>query len=85
MLEHEADAAVAHGQCSGVFVVEQDAASRRALQSRHQPQERRLARARRAEQRQQLARPHLEVEVADGRRAVERLGEPFGPYRDRHA
>ena len=84
VLEHEADAAVAHRQRRGVLVVEQDAAGRRRLQPGDQPQEGRLARARGAEQGHEFAGLHLKVEVAQRRGAVERLGKPLGPYRDGH-
>ena len=70
VLEDEADAALAHVDIGGVFAVEQDRAGIGHLEAGDDAQQGRLARARRAEQRHQLARRHVEVQVvADDRRA----------------
>ena len=78
VLEHEADTSVAHGKPGGVLLAEQDAPGGRRLEPGDQPQEGRLARARRAEQRQKLARLDVEVDALDRDRAVEGLGETLG-------
>jgi hypothetical protein len=82
VLEDEADTTVAHGKPGGVLLAEQDAPRRRCLQTRDQAQEGRLARARRAQQRQQLARLDGEIDMLDRDRTVEGLGETLGADRD---
>ena len=82
VLEDEADAALAHRHARGVLVAEQDAAGARHLEAGDEAQERRLARARRAEQRQELAGGDLEVETGNRRRRAEGLDQSLGGDRD---
>ena len=70
-LEHEADVPRPRRDVRDVLVVEPDAAGARLDQPREHPQGRRLAAARRPEQRDELAVGDVEVELVDGdRRAV---------------
>ena len=70
MLEHEADLTLAHVGVGGVLAMEEDVARIGHLQAGDDAEQRRLARARRPEQRHQLAGRDVEVEVvADDRRA----------------
>src|SRR5207253_878255 len=55
MLENETHLALAHGDRSGVLVMQQHAARLATFQSRNDAQQRRLARARGAEQRHEFA------------------------------
>jgi len=63
VLEDEADAALAHVGVGRVLAVEEDGARVGHLEAGNDAQERRLARARRAEQRDQLASRDVEAEV----------------------
>ena len=55
VLEHEADIALLHGELQRVLAVEQHAAGGRHVEAGEDPEQRRLARARRPEQRHELA------------------------------
>src|SRR5262249_40176444 len=58
-----------------VFAVEQDLAGGRALEAGDHPQRRRLAAARRTEQREEFARVDEGVDAVDRDRLVEALGQ----------
>jgi hypothetical protein len=73
VLEHEAHAAFAHRQRRGVFPSEQDATAVGELQPCDRTQQRGLARARRTEQCDQLARLNVEIDAAEGLEAAEGL------------
>ena len=75
MLEHEADLALAHGLRGRVLAVEEDRALIGGLQAGDDAQQRGLARARRAEQRDQLAGGHVEAHVVERDEAAERLAQ----------
>jgi hypothetical protein len=83
VLEDEADTSVAHGKPGGVLLAEQDATGGRRFKTCDQPQEGRLAGTRGAEQRQQLARLDVEIDMLDRDGAVEGLGETLGADGDR--
>ena len=65
-----------------VLAVERDDAGRRVVEPHEQPRERGLARAARADDRQRLARPRLERDVADG--VDGRAGVAVGDAAQRH-
>src|SRR5262249_8435103 len=73
VLEDEAHVALAHGGVGHVLVLVQHAAGVRRLQPRDDAQQRRLARARRAEQREERAVWHLETDVVESQDASEAL------------
>ena len=75
VLKHEPDAALARLPVRRVLAVEQHAALVGRFEPGNDAQQRRLAAARRAEQRHELARAHLEADVAQGREAAERLAD----------
>ncbi len=67
MLEHEADAALAGAARQCVLAVEADLAAVRPVEAGDDAQQRRLAGARRAEQRQQLAVCDLQIDAVERR------------------
>jgi hypothetical protein len=71
VLEHEAHTPLAHRQEGGVLAAEQDAAVIGELQARDHAQQRGLAGAGRAQQRDQLAGGDVEIDIHQGREAVE--------------
>jgi hypothetical protein len=73
MLEHEADLALAHVDMGRVLAVEQHGAAVGHLEPGDDAQQRRLARPRRSEQRDQLAGADVEVEVVADDRLAEAL------------
>ncbi len=75
VLEDEADAAVARAALGRVLAVEEHVAGVGELESGDDAQQRRLARARRPEQRDQLAFLHLEVHRAQRGEGAETLGD----------
>ena len=64
-----------------ILAVVEDAAARRRLEAEQQAQQRRLARARRADDGEVLARAHLEVDVLEDPRAVRRCSGTTGRAR----
>jgi len=52
----------------------------RLLESRYDPQERRLPAPGRTEQREKLSSPDLEIDVVDGRRRAKSLGDLVDVY-----
>ena len=75
VLEHDADVAPVRRQAGDVAPVERHAAAVGREETGHDPEQRGLAAARGAEQRDELARPHGEVDAAQhGRRAEALLG-----------
>ena len=85
VLEHEADAALAHRQARGVLIVKKDSPGARRLQTRNQAQERGLAGTRRTQQGQQFPRPYVEIQPIERGCLVEGLDESLGPDRDGRA
>ena len=86
-LEDEADVSGARRQERHVLVVKPDAAAGRLHEPRDHPQGRRLAAAGRAEERDELAIGHVEVELVDrDRRAVmlRDRGQPDGRHQSRY-
>ena len=75
VLEHEADAAVADVLRRGILVVEQDGPRVGDLEARDDPQQRRLAGARRPDQRDELPARHVEGDVVEGGKGAEALGD----------
>jgi len=75
VLEHEAHPPVACMQVGGVFAVEQHPPRIGPFEARDHAQERSLARARWAEQRQQLAAADLQARVVERDETAEALGE----------
>ena len=75
VLEHEADLALAHVLVGRVLAVEQDAAVGRVLEAGDDAQQRRLAAARRAEQRDELAGRELEADIVERDEVAERLAD----------
>jgi hypothetical protein len=75
VLEHQADVALARRAVEQVLAVVQHASGIRTLEAGQDPQERGLARARRAEQRDQPARRDLDRDVVDGGEVAEALGD----------
>ena len=73
MLEHEADAAVAHRNVGRVLVAEIDVAAVGVFEAGDHAQDRRLAGARGAEQRDQLAALDVERDAVHGAERVEGL------------
>src|SRR5688572_12302353 len=73
VLKHEADAALTNLPAGRILAVEEHAAAIGRLEPRHDAQQRRLAAARRPEQRDELARAHLEAHVVERREAAEGL------------
>src|SRR6185437_6957556 len=65
-----------------ILAVEQDAALVRGLEAREQAQQRGLAAARRAEQREEFVGPDIEGEVFHGRDRAEALGDPLEAHQD---
>jgi hypothetical protein len=61
MLEDEPDAALTHRDVRGVFAVERDRAGVGSLEACDDPEQRRLARSRRAKQRNEFATADLQV------------------------
>ena len=74
-LEDEADVAVLHGLRRCVLVAEEDAAGGRRLEAGDEAEERGLARARGAEERDQLARLDAHRDVVERRVAAEFLAD----------
>src|SRR5262249_55433747 len=75
VLEDEADPPVARAALGGVLAVERDRAGVGVLEPGDQPEQRRLARARGAEQRDELARLHVQRHVAQRGERAEVLPE----------
>jgi hypothetical protein len=75
VLEDEADASLARVAIGGVLVLEDDRAAIGALEPRDDAQERRLARARRPEQRDELAGIDGKADVVDRGETAEGLGD----------
>jgi hypothetical protein len=73
MLENEADVALLHGLLRRILVAEEDRASGRAFEPGDQPQQRGLAGAGRAEERDQFTRPDVEGNVFERGKAAEFL------------
>ena len=67
------------GDVRDVDPVEQDAPARRALEAGDHPQRRRLPAAGRAEQREELARRHVEVDAVDRDVVAELLAQLLEP------
>src|SRR5690606_35286189 len=65
-LEHHGDVPEVGGQAGDVVVVQPDLALGGTLQPGDHPQDRRLAAARRAQQREQFSLRHVEVDMVDG-------------------
>ena len=72
VLEHEADMTQVGREAAEVALVEHHPTARRGLETGYDAQERRLAAAARAEQRQRLARSDLDRRVGKRRRSHER-------------
>ena len=83
MLKHEADAPLPHVLRCGVLAAEQHLPGIDGLEAGDRAQQRGLAGAGRAEQRQQFARLHLEAHVLEGGEGAEALGDVA--YLDAHA
>src|SRR5262249_26727574 len=83
VLEDEPDVALPYRRVGHVLLVVEDRPRIRDLEPRDDPQQRRLARARRPEQREQLAVGHLQADVVE----CQELPEAFRdvPHRDAHA
>ena len=75
MLEHKTDIARANVGVGRILAMKQDTASIRGLQPRDDAQERGLATARGAEQRHQLPRGNIEVQIITSRGGAKTLGE----------
>src|SRR5690606_24853556 len=75
MLEDEADMTLLYGAERGILIAEEDAAAGRLLETGDQPQQRGLARARRAEQRDQFTGADVERNIMQCRIAIEFLAE----------
>jgi hypothetical protein len=75
VLEHEAHLPLAHVHVGGVLAREQDAARVGRLQARDDAQQRGLAAARRAQQREQLARADVQRHVPQGMEVAELLAD----------
>ena len=82
VLEHEAHAALAHRHLGGVLARDDHAAGVRGLEAGDHAQQRRLARARGAEQGGERPARHLEADVVQGDEVAEPLVHVR--YRDRH-
>src|ERR1700731_3403067 len=65
MLEHKTDLALADADRAGVLAMEQHLAGVRSLQPRDYPQQRRLARSRKPQQRDQLAGFDMQVDIVN--------------------
>ena len=78
-LEHHCDIAIARGQQRRVGAVELDLAFGGGLQPCDDAQGGGLARTRRAEQRKELARPDLQIDIVQHARVSERLADPGQP------
>jgi hypothetical protein len=74
-LEHHRDVAVARREQRRVGAVEVHEPVGRGLEARNDAQRRRLARTGRPEQREELPRPDLQVDVAQHVRVAERLAD----------
>ena len=81
-LEDHADAAVLRMEMIHAPVPEDDRAGRRPVDPRDHEQRRGFPAARRPEKGDELARPHLEVEILHGRDGAETFREPL--ERDPH-
>ena len=79
VLEHGVDVALVGRARGDVAAVEQHAAARRALEAGDHAQAGRLARARRPEQREELAARDVEVDAVDGDERAEVLGHAVQP------
>ena len=77
VLEHEADPTLLHGKARRVQRVEEHGAAMRRVEAGDDAQQRRLARARGAEQRDELARRNVERDVAQRRIGAEVELDPF--------
>ena len=85
-LEHRVDVALVGRHGGDVLAVEPDRARRRLLEAGDQPQGRRLAAARRPEQREELPLPDLQRHVLDRLEVAEVLADAFQLDRElRHA
>ena len=75
MLEHEADLALAHVAVGGVLSIEQDAALVGVFEAGDDPEQRGLAAAGRAQQRDQLARREVQRDAVERDEAAEGLAD----------
>ncbi|MDT4853426.1 hypothetical protein FQZ97_876910 [compost metagenome] len=75
VLEHEADAAVAHRYVGRILIAEIDVAAIGEFEARDHPQDRRLAGTGRTEQRNKLAALNLQGDVLDGAEGLESLDD----------
>ena len=75
MLKHETDIALADAAQQGVLAVEAHLAFIRPSQARDDAQERGLARAGRSEQRDQFAGLDVEIDIVQGGKFAEALGD----------
>jgi hypothetical protein len=75
VLEHEPDAADRDVLRRGILVVEQDGTRVGNLEARDDPQQRRLARARRPDQGDELPARHVEGDIVEGGKRAELLGD----------
>jgi hypothetical protein len=73
ILEDEADIPLLHGEAEGILLAEENAAFGREVEAAEDAQKRRLAGARRSQQRQELARGDLQGHAVEGRRIAEAL------------
>jgi len=76
-LEHHGDAALARRQVVHLRAVDDDAPARRALEPGDEPHERRLAAARRPQERQELAVLDLQIDAVDRLHAAKVLLMPM--------
>ena len=77
MLEDEADVAVAGRRAGDVFVLVQHRAAVGPFQAGDDPQQRRLARARRPQQRQQRAGGNFQADVVERLKVAEAFADVF--------
>ncbi len=77
VLEHHVDGPLMRQHRRDVAAVEQDAALVRRLETGEHAQQRGLAAAARAQQREELAGPDVEREPVHGAETAERLGDPL--------
>ena len=80
MLEDEADLAVPRVRVGGVLALERHAAFVRSFEAGDHSQQRRLARSRRSQQREQLAGLDVQVDVIDGDKRPEALDDAVQFY-----
>jgi hypothetical protein len=78
-LEHGVDGALVGPQVGDVVLADEDAPGGRVLETRRHPQARGLAAPGGAEEREERALGHRQVEVVDGDEVAELLGDPFEP------